>query len=175
MSYSTFAPGPKADPPACRQRISVIAISLYVLFSIAFHTSSLILAFQFDNAKCFDSKEFMSLTQWLMVSSFPNIIGWFVMICAFACFGKGIIDHNGESVWAGVCTILMMICVTVIYYIIVIIFGIIELGAQYGACMGPVGVIDIFVIAGIINNIIVVGLCAWCAIKLNPKCSISRS
>lgn len=137
-----------------------LLIGVYALLSTTFHIASIIIAFDHWTEKCYDSKDVMSLAQWIVINAFVNI---FYLVC-LACVGlyaKSGDEHISRffekyslMMWVSACLFFS--------YAIVQIFGMIELMTQYEKCMRDAKIIDIFAVTAVVNtNLFLGSLCVY--------------
>jgi len=72
-----------------------------------------------------------------------------------------------ESFCVKFCSVILFVCATSIYSILVVIFGLVELGAQFEGCLGEAKGISIMAMMGFLNTILLLGIIVVCLIRKN--------
>ena len=103
------------------------------------------------------------------MNSFPSLICLVVMLIVIGFLFRGIAKGDQDQTIGLSCFLVLLILLIVIYYLLVIIFGIIELSHQFDACQSEARIVNIFVILGVVLNLVSFGITCKCSVTTNSK------
>lgn len=169
-SFPEHNPSPAAALCLCCSATCTLFLSMFWVFAnIGVHIAAIAIAFKYQDATCYENKHIVSLSEWIFMNSFPSLICLVVMLIVIGFLFRGFAKGDQNQTIGLSCFLALLILLTVIYYLLVIIFGIIELSHQFEACQSEARIVNIFVILGVVLNLVSFGITCKCSVTTNSK------
>lgn len=153
----------------CSATCALFLSMFWIFINIGIHIAAIAIAFKYQDATCYENKHVVSLSEWIFMNSFPSLVCLIVMLIVIGLLFCGIAKGNENQTIGLSCFLILLMLLLTIYYYIIFIFGIIELSYQFEACQSEARIVNIFVILGVVLNLISFGIICRCSMTTGSK------